>query len=137
MKQPLVEAVAVGLGTLLVLNGLYMLVAPEHWYFAIPGVPDRGSYNVHFIRDIGIIYALCGAALISGALFWPAQRLGLWTLSALWLTGHALFHFWEIGTGFVGLDSLLVDFPGVTLPALVNLVLLRYATPATTAPPSA
>ncbi len=126
MKQPLVESIAIGLGTLLALNGVYMLLAPEQWYIAIPGVPDRGSYNVHFIRDIGIIYVLCGAALAYGALR-PAQRFGVWALSAAWLTGHALFHFWEVGVGFVGLKSLALDFPGVTLPALVNLALLKFA----------
>ncbi len=136
MKQPLVESIAIGLGTLLVLNGLYMLVAPEHWYWAVPGVPDRGSFNVHFVRDIGIIYALCGGALVFGALY-PSQRLGLWSVSAAWLTGHALFHFWEVGVGFVGVKSLAVDFPGVTLPALLNLALLRFSRPKTRQAPSA
>ena len=129
MKQPLVESVAIGLGALLLLNGLYMLIAPQAWYWAIPGVPDRGSFNVHFVRDIGIIYALCGGALAVGAVY-PAQRAGLWTLSAIWLGGHALFHVWEVAAGSVGPNSLLVDFPGVTLPALVNLVLLKFAHPA-------
>ena len=134
MKQALVESIAIGLGSLLILNGLYMLVASEHWYWAIPGVPDRGSFNVHFVRDIGIIYALCGGGLIFGALY-PGQRLGIWSISALWLTGHALFHLWEVGVGFVGLKSLAVDFPGVTLPALLNLALLKFANVRTEAKP--
>ena len=126
VKPALVESIATGLGALLLLNGLYMLLAPQGWYFAVPGVPDRGSYNVHFIRDIGIIYSLCGAGLVIGS-FYPAQRLGLWTFSALWLTGHALFHVWEVVSGTVGVSSLLMDFPGVTLPALLNLALLKFA----------
>ena len=123
MKPALIESIAIGLGALLLFNGLYMLLAPQDWYWAVPGVPDRGSFNVHFVRDIGIIYALCGGALAFGALQ-PAQRLGLWSISAAWLSAHALFHFWEVTVAEVGMGSLLVDFPGVTLPALVNLVLL-------------
>jgi hypothetical protein len=122
-KPALVESIATGLGVLLLLNGLYMLLAPQGWYFAVPGVPDRGSYNVHFIRDIGIIYSLCGVALAVGS-FHAAQRLGLWSVSAAWLSAHALFHFWEVAAAEVGVAYLLVDFPGVTLPALVNLALI-------------
>ena len=88
MKQPLVESVAIGLGALLLLNGLYMLIAPQAWYWAIPGVPERGSFNVHFVRDIGIIYALCGGALVFGAI-----SVILWILAS---RGHCQFQFFMV-----------------------------------------
>jgi len=44
-------------------NGLFMLVAPLAWYEIIPGVTHTGSFNQHFIRDIGIIQMFLGTAL--------------------------------------------------------------------------
>ncbi len=51
----------VGIG--LAANGLVMLGVPAAWYAAVPGVAATGPFNAHFIRDIGIAYLLCGAAL--------------------------------------------------------------------------
>ncbi len=125
MNRKIVEALAIGLGAILIVNGLYMLLMPEDWYWAIPGVPMRGEFNIHFVRDIGIIYALCGGGLIWGALR-PAQRAGLWTVAAVWLGGHAMFHVWEVLSGTVGVASLAEDFMGVTLPALLTLGLIWF-----------
>jgi hypothetical protein len=47
-------------------NGVHMLVDPSHWYASIPGVTASGPMNVHFIRDIGFIYLLSGAAFAFG-----------------------------------------------------------------------
>ena len=123
MKNRVVATVAVLLGVFLVANGSYMLLGPESWYWAVPGVPDRGPFNQHFVRDIGIIYALCGGGLVVGA-FRPRERAVCWLFSLAWLAGHALFHFWEVLVGICGPESLLEDFGGVTLPALIVIVLL-------------
>ncbi len=109
-------AVLLGLGSLA--NGIFMMVAPEPWYWAIPGVPDRGPFNQHFIRDIGINYALIGAAFIYGAMY-AKQRPLLWLIPTAWLMGHAIFHIWEVIMGICGPESLIEDFAGVTLPALL------------------
>ena len=54
-------------------------------------------------------------------------RLSYWWAPTFWLTGHALFHIWEVLVGICGPWSLLEDFAGVTLPALLTLSLLDYA----------
>jgi len=126
MTDKIMVAVALLLGFVMVVNATWQLVAPESWYWAIPGVPDRGPFNQHFVRDMGIIYALTGVGLILGALR-PHQRFGYWWAPTVWLVGHALLHFWEVLVGICGPASLLEDFAGVTLPALTALVLLVYA----------
>jgi len=119
-------ATAVVLGLAAEANGIYMLVAPADWYFAIPGVTTTGPFNQHFIRDIGLIFLFVGTALLCGAAF-PRQRLVLWAAPALWLWGHALFHFWEVAVGICGPSALVRDFPAVTLPAILTTVLTLWA----------
>jgi uncharacterized protein YjeT (DUF2065 family) len=103
-------------------NGIFMLTAPEAWYFAVPGVTTTGPFNQHFLRDIGLIFVLIGAGLIYGAVR-PGSRVLLWTTGAIWLSGHALFHFWEVAVGICGPEVLPRDFPAVTLPALIAVAL--------------
>jgi hypothetical protein len=126
MKERIMVVAALLLGAVMVANATWQLTAPEGWYWAIPGVPARGPFNQHFVRDLGVIYALSGAGLILGALH-PAQRFGYWWAPTVWLVGHALLHFWEVLVGICGPSSLVEDFAGVTLPALTTLVLLAYA----------
>lgn len=106
--------------------GSYMIVAPQPWYWAIPGVPDTGPFNQHFIRDIGINFAVIGAGFGLGALY-PRHRIGLWAPAAAWLTGHGLFHIWEVIVGICGPEALARDFVGVTLPGLIAIALVIVA----------
>ncbi|MEZ5595436.1 MAG: hypothetical protein R3E84_03450 [Pseudomonadales bacterium] len=124
MAGKMLMGLAVVLGITLVANGVCMIIAPEPWYWMVPGVPDRGPFNQHFVRDIGFLYLLMGASFIAGAVY-DAYRWPLWLLPALWLVCHALFHIWEVVVGICGPASLVEDFAGVTLPALlaVGLVL--------------
>lgn len=117
-------AVLFGLG--LAANGVFMLVAPGDWYFAVPGVTTTGPFNQHFLRDIGLIFVLVGAALLAGVAR-PPMRVALWGASALWLSGHALFHVWEVAVGICGPSALARDFPAVSLPALIALALAIWA----------
>lgn len=126
MTNRIVPGIALLLGFIMLVNGTWQMAAPEGWYWAIPGVADRGPFNQHFVRDIGIVYALTGIGLVMGALH-PAQRFGYWWAPALWLSGHALFHVWEVLVGICGPASLVQDFGGVTLPAVIALALLLYA----------
>lgn len=126
MKERLMVGTALVLGVVMLANATWQLAVPEGWYWAIPGVPDRGPFNQHLVRDLGVIYALTGAGLILGALQ-PQQRFGYWWAPAVWLVGHALFHVWEVLVGICGPGALVEDFAGVTLPALAALVLLGYA----------
>ena len=110
------------LGAGLAGNGVFMLVAPEAWYFTVPGVTTTGPFNQHFLRDIGLIFVLIGSGFAYGAAR-PGPRSLLWTLGAVWLSGHALFHFWEVAVGICGPEVLPRDFPSVTLPALIAVAL--------------
>lgn len=121
---PLALAAVLGLGS--AANGLFMLISPANWYFAVPGVTTTGPFNQHFVRDIGIIFLLVGIAMLAG-IARPAARVPLWSAAALWLTGHALFHFWEVAVGICGTAALAQDFPAVTLPAILTTALALWA----------
>lgn len=123
-RLPIALALALGLGA--IANGLFMLISPTNWYFAVPGVTTTGPFNQHFLRDIGLIFLLIGIAMLTGAAR-PAARVTLWSLAALWLGGHALFHFWEVAVGICGTGALVQDFPAVTLPAILTAALALWA----------
>ena len=121
-----IPALAALFGVASAANGAYMLVAPADWYFAVPGVTTTGPFNQHFVRDIGLIFALIGLAFVAGAAQ-PALRVALWGAAAFWLAGHALFHMWEVAVGICSASALLQDFPAVTLPALIAIALTLWA----------
>jgi hypothetical protein len=83
-------------------------------------VTDTGFFNQHFVRDIGIIQLFLGVAFIVGLLR-PERRIGLWAAATLWLSAHALFHFWEVAVGICAPSVIPRDFPAVTLPALIGI----------------
>jgi hypothetical protein len=99
-------------------NGLYMIVATEAWYWAVPGVSHTGPLNGHFARDNGMTFVLCGG-LTLGALFAPRRAILLLTVVLLWLFGHAGIHLLDIAAGDLPLHHLTLDFPGVALPVMV------------------
>ena len=103
-----------------------MLVTPADWYVTVPGVTTSGPFNQHFIRDIGLIFLLMGAAFLVGGAR-PRIRAIAWGVSALWLTGHALFHVWEVAVGMHGPSTLARDFPAVILPAILAVLLTLWA----------
>lgn len=126
MTRTLCIGVALALGVAALANGVFMLAAPEAWYFAVPGVTTTGPFNQHFIRDIGLIFLFVGTAFLTGAAL-PRYRLVLWAAPTLWLWSHALFHFWEVAVGICGPSAIARDFPAVTLPALIGTVLVFWA----------
>lgn len=117
-------AVVLGLGA--IANGIFMLVAPQDWYFAVPGVPETGPFNQHFIRDIGLIFLFVGGAFLFGAAR-PELRVAFWAAASIWLAGHALFHFWEVAVGICSASAIPRDFPAVTLPAILGLAITLWA----------
>lgn len=123
MLNKCITSLAALLGLLALANGVFMLLAPDSWYWLVPGVPDRGPFNQHFLRDIGMIYMLIGVAFLYGAIY-PRRRWALWLMPTAWLVAHALFHIWEVVVGICGPESLLEDLAGVTMPALLALGLL-------------
>jgi uncharacterized protein YjeT (DUF2065 family) len=107
-------------------NGLFMIVAPEAWYNLVPGVTDTGPFNHHFVRDIGIIQLFLGIAFGVGMIR-PELRVGLWAAATLWLIAHAVFHLWEVAVGICSPSVILRDFPAVSLPAIVGVLLTFWA----------
>ena len=83
-------------------NGLWMLVAPDAWYAAIPGVSATGPINHHFIADIGLAFAASGAGLLIGA--GTMRSAGAFAVAgAAWPVLHAFLHLW--GWLHVGLPA--------------------------------
>jgi uncharacterized protein YjeT (DUF2065 family) len=126
MSKSVYLGVAALLGVALIANGVFMLVAPAGWYMAVPGVTTTGPFNQHFLRDIGLIFLLLGGAFLVGAAQ-PHLRVALWAASSIWLTGHALFHFWEVAVGICSPAVIPRDFPAVTLPAILAVALSCWA----------
>jgi hypothetical protein len=108
------------------LNGLFMLIAPLVWYDFVPGVTDTGFFNQHFIRDIGLIQLFLGIAFGVG-MFRPERRIALWAAATFWLCAHAVFHLWEVAVGICAPSVILRDFPAVSLPAIVGILLTLWA----------
>jgi hypothetical protein len=119
-------AAALLLGVAAIANGTFMLVNPGGWYFSVPGVTTTGPFNQHFVRDIGLIFLLLGGAFFLGSAR-PHLRVPTWGAAAIWLSGHALFHFWEVAVGICGPSALARDFPAVTLPAVISLAITIWA----------
>jgi hypothetical protein len=119
-------ALAVALGGAAIANGGYMLAAPESWYLAVPGVTTTGPFNQHFVRDIGLIFLLLGAAFLLGAVR-ADVRVASWGAASIWLAGHALFHVWEVAVGICGPSVLVRDFFAVTMPAALGIALTVWA----------
>jgi len=118
--------IAALLGVALIANGVCMLVAPADWYVAVPGVTATGPFNQHFLRDIGLIFLLLGGAFLVGAAQ-PHLRVALWAAPSIWLTGHALFHLWEVAVGICSPSVIPRDFSAVTLPAIIGIALTVWA----------
>lgn len=126
MLKSLCLGLAVLLGITQEANGIFMLVSPANWYFAVPGVTSTGPFNQHFIRDIGLIFVLIGGAFLAGAAR-PQLRVFLWAVPTTWLLGHALFHFWEVAVGICSPSAIARDFLAVTVPALIGVALTAWA----------
>ena len=71
-------------------NGLAMLFASSIWWANVPGVPETGPLNLHFVQDVGAAFLVAGLALAARAwrpIYWPAAVAGSGFLAA-----HALIH---------------------------------------------
>ncbi|MBS0275594.1 MAG: hypothetical protein JSR55_14710 [Proteobacteria bacterium] len=82
------------LGLFHLINGLWMLLAPEGWYAAVPGVTLEGPFNHHFIGDIGLAFIASGIGMMMS--FRMGKTAAAFVLAgATWPTLHACFHVWE------------------------------------------
>ena len=112
-------AVLIGLLALYTLaNGGWMVISPQGWYTAVPGVTHTGPYNPHFILDIGFIYLATGA-MLAAALVWRRHAVPLVSGSAIWVVLHAVLHVVELGHGSAG--HALTEAAGVLAPAFLHV----------------
>jgi hypothetical protein len=98
-------------------NGLLMLVDGAGWFGRVPGVPETGPYNPHFVQDIGVAFLVAGLALAAGAWrprYWPAGLAG-----AAFLAGHALIHLVDIAFGHT--HHAVFELLAVVVPAALAL----------------
>lgn len=119
MKRDRWGVVFLLLGASGIINGVWMLVDPAHWYHHLPAaVPDTGPLNAHFVRDIG-----CAFLVFSGALVWawraPRWRVPLVVTTAAFYVAHAALHVHDVARGLLTSDHLLLDAWGVYLPAVL------------------
>ena len=93
-------------------NGLAMLFASSTWWVSVPGVPDTGPFNPHFVEDVGAAFLVAGLALAARAFrpaYWPAALAG-----SGFLVSHAAIHLVMIASGqdhHAGADLLAVIVP--------------------------
>jgi peptidoglycan/LPS O-acetylase OafA/YrhL len=95
-----------------VFNGLAMLFASSTWWANVPGVPETGPFNPHFVQDTGAAFLAAGLALAARAwrpAYWPAAVAG-----SGFLVAHALIHVVMIVSGHdhhTGSDLAAVIIP--------------------------
>jgi hypothetical protein len=98
-------------------NGAWMVLHAWSWFTMLPGVADTGAVNSHFIHDVGVVYALCGAGLI-----WCSRNLAaarpVFVGITLFFVLHALGHVAEILLGYLPASHWWIDLPLVFAPAL-------------------
>jgi hypothetical protein len=119
MRSGLAKWSAFVLGLLQLLNGLFMLLAPEPWYHAVPTVPGTGPFNPHFVRDIGCAFIAGGAGLLwlwRDPRAWPAALIG-----GVFFGLHALTHVWDLLAGREELAHFAIDSVLVVIPAIFIL----------------
>jgi hypothetical protein len=78
-------------------NGLVMLLASATWWASVPGVPETGPFNLHFVQDVGAAFLASGLAQAARTWrpeYWPAALAGSGFLAI-----HAAIHLMMIATG--------------------------------------
>lgn len=100
---------ALSIGNLV--NGLWMIITPTHWFYHLPGrVPDFGPLNLHFVRDIGVLFLMISIISYIGACKKKHRKNALLILQ-LWFVPHALVHLFDTIRGHVSMDHLYLDLP--------------------------
>jgi hypothetical protein len=104
------------------INAFIMWFLPEFWYENTPGVAMMGPFNLHFIRDIALIYLLAAAAFV-----WALKNNSHTSayVGAAWPCMHALFHIQIWMARGLPLDEIaVVNLTGIQLPAWGALYLI-------------
>ena len=107
-------------------NALTMWFAPHTWYETVPGVAMMGPFNLHFVRDIALVFGMSAAALAYGALRHDRTAA---ICGAAWPCLHALFHVWIWFARGIPFDQVaLVNLTGIQAPAWLALAAALHFT---------
>jgi ABC-type amino acid transport system permease subunit len=110
------------LGTVALLHAataVWMWTWPHDWYERVPGVAMMGPFNVHFIRDVALVFGLSAAALLLG--LQRRDRTAL-LLGAAWPVLHGLFHVWIWFQRGTPVDVIAAsNLFGIQAPAWISL----------------
>jgi len=101
------------------LNGITMLVWPEIWYLNTPGASETGAFNIHFVRDIGIAFAVSGVGLFYAFLQRESPNMPVAWLAIAFLAGHSLLHQIEMFAVQMSIQAMARDFSLIVLPVLI------------------
>lgn len=94
-----------------VINGLWMLISPNHWYLNLPGrIPDFGPMNEHFIRDMGCLFIMLAIICVK-AIYQSSWRAHAFFILQLWFIPHAVIHLFDTLRGLVSMEHLYMDIP--------------------------
>ncbi|MEZ6001221.1 hypothetical protein [Hyphomonas sp.] len=100
-------------------NALMMWFAPHTWYETVPGVAMMGPFNLHFVRDIALVFGMSAGALAYGTLKYDRTAA---ICGAVWPALHALFHIWIWFARGVPLDQIaFANLIGIQTPAWLAL----------------
>ena len=104
-------------------NSIWMLLSPLSWYEKFPAdIPHTGPLNLHFIRDLGVVYLV-----VAFAFAWAARNiersLAVHIALTVFFVGHALIHLVDIAAGRLPHAHWLIDTPGVFVPAFLMIIL--------------
>lgn len=115
----MIKAVLIGVSLLHFIVAAYMWFAPQAWYDNTPGVAMMGPFNLHFIRDIALVFLLSAGGLIWGAL--KSDKTAA-IMGSIWPCLHAVFHIWIWASRGVPIDTVaIVNLFGIQLPAWLAL----------------
>ena len=124
----MIRAVFFGASAYFAATGLFLLIAPELFYLRMPGVNATGPYNVHFLRDVGLAFAVSAGVVAWGA---ATESRPLTTAGALWPAAHGAFHLQLWTAGGCGLDPVsLIELATIVLPSFLILGLALARRPA-------
>ncbi len=119
----LVQALIGIVAAFYIANAALMIFDPLGWYQLVGTVKATGPANFHFIRDIGIAYAVSGVVLFF-AVVRPSLRWLAVVAGNLWPSFHGALHVWEVSTGICSPDIFWQDAPGVLGPPVLVWVAL-------------
>jgi len=106
-------------------TGITIFYSPVSFYNLTPGVSSYDPYNIHFIRDIGLVYLSSGLIGIYGL---RIASVPLCIAAAAWSALHGLFHLHIWAQRSFPFDGLfLFDLGAVVMPPIIIILTIKIA----------